>query len=132
MVVDSLSSGDIQQPARNVWLIATSLLSDIAWAFVGYGLLVAFAATLAGPTRPAIWVRRHLAPAFRHHVGLVYTAVGILYLLLVLWAPTRLQTTWYWVIVFAALIGVGVEIFRRQTINEFPTTAPRTPTATPA
>jgi hypothetical protein len=132
MLVDSLSSGNIQQPARNVWLIASSLLSDLAWAFVGYGLLVALAAVLAGPTRPALWVRRHLAPTFRDHVGLVYTAVGILYLLLVLWAPTRLQTTWYWVIVFAALIGVGVEIFRRQTIKEFPTEAHQTPTAAPA
>jgi hypothetical protein len=132
MLVDSLSSGNIQQPARNVWLIASSLLSDLAWAFVGYGLLVAFAAVLAGPTRPALWVRRHLAPTFRDHVGLVYTAVGILYLLLVLWAPTRLQTTWYWVIVFAALICVGVEIFRRQTIKEFPIETRQTPTAAPA
>jgi hypothetical protein len=132
MLVDSLSSGDIQQPARNVWLIASSLLSDLAWAFVGYGLLVAFAAVLAGPTRPAVWVRRALAPIFRDHVGLVYTVVGILYLLVVLWAPTRLQTTWYWVIVFAALIGVGVEIFRRQTIKEFPIEAHQTPTAAPA
>jgi hypothetical protein len=131
MVVDSLSSGDIQQPARNVWLIATSLLSDIAWAFVGYGLVLAFAAVLAGPTRPAVWVRRHLATPFREHVGLVYTIVGILYLLLVLWAPTRLQTTWYWVIVFAALIGVGVEIFRRQTITEFPVEATNAPTTAP-
>jgi hypothetical protein len=132
MLVDSLSSGNIQQPARNVWLIASSLLSDLAWAFVGYGLLVAFAAVLAGPTRPAVWIRRALAPALRDHVGLVYTAVGILYLLLVLWAPTRLQTTWYWVIVFAALIGVGVEIFRRQTIKEFPIETRQTPTAAPA
>jgi hypothetical protein len=132
MLVDSLSSGNIQQPARNVWLIASSLLSDLAWAFVGYGLLVALAAVLAGPTRPALWVRRHLAPTFRDHVGLVYTAVGILYLLLVLWAPTRLQTTWYWVIVFAALICVGVEIFRRQTIKEFPIETRQTPTAAPA
>jgi hypothetical protein len=92
----------------------------MAWAFVGYGLLLVFACILAGPTRPAVWVRRHLAPAFREHVGLVYIIVGIVYLLLVLWAPTRLQTTWYWVIVFAALIGVGVEVFRRQTIKEFP------------
>jgi hypothetical protein len=50
----------------------------------------------------------------------------------VLWAPTRLQTTWYWVIVFAALICVGVEIFRRQTIKEFPIETRQTPTAAPA
>ena len=122
----------LQRPARNVWLIATSLLSDIAWAYIGYGLLLAFAAIFAGPTQPAIRVRRSLAPVFRDHVGLVYTVVGVLYLLLVLWAPTRLQTTWYWVIVFAALIGLGVENFRRQTITEFPTEASERPTTAPA
>ena len=107
---------------------------DLAWAFIGYGLLVAFAAILAGPTRPALWVRRHLAPAFRdpHRPRCSRWSLGVLYLLLVLWAPTRLQTTWYSVIVFAALIGVGVEIFRRQTINEFPIEAHQTPTPTPA
>ena len=78
------------------------------------------AAILAGPTRPATWIRRHLAPAFREHVWLVYVVVAVLYLLVLLWAPTRAQTNWIPALVFAALIVFGVEVFRRQTIAEFP------------
>jgi len=121
MVVDSLASGAGNHTAgRHIWLIATSLLSDIAWALIGYGILVIVAAILAGPTRPAVWLRKTLAPTFREHVALVYTVVGVLYLLVLLWAPTRLQTEWIPAIVFAALIVLGVEVFRRQTISEFP------------
>ena len=120
MIIDSLSQPGNQKPVRDVWLIGTSLLSDIAWALIGYGILVIVAAILAGPIRPAVWVRKTLAPLFREHVGLVYTVVGVLYLLLLLWAPTRLQTEWIPAIIFAALIVFGVEVFRRQTISEFP------------
>ena len=120
MIIDSLANPGNHRPVRDVWLIGTSLLSDIAWACVGYGLVVVAAAILAGPTRPATWIRRHLAPAFREHVWLVYVVVAVLYLLVLLWAPTRAQTNWIPALVFAALIVFGVEVFRRQTIAEFP------------
>jgi len=120
MVVDSLSSGGQHKVSHDVWLIATSLLSDLAYATIGYGLIVAFAAVLAGPTRPATWIRRHLAPVFREHVGLTYIVVGVLYLLVILWAPTRAQTEWIAALVLGAAIFGGVEVFRRQTVKEFP------------
>jgi hypothetical protein len=120
MVVDSLSSGGEHKVSHDVWLIATSLLSDLAYAAIGYGLLVALAAVLAGPTRPATWVRAHLAPVFREHVGLTYIVVGVLYLLVILWAPTRAQTEWISALVLGAALFVGVEVFRRETVKEFP------------
>ncbi len=133
MIIDTLATGGgTHSPARQVWLIATSLLSDLAWAAIGYGLVLVFAAILAGPTRPAVWIRRNLASPFREHVALVYTVVGVLYLLLLLWAPTRSQTEWIPVLVFAALLVFGVEVFRRQTIAEFPPEGGGTKTAAPA
>jgi hypothetical protein len=119
MIIDSLAGGD-HTAAKNIWLIGTSLLSDLAWASVGYGLVVIVGAILAGPTRPAVRLRRTLAPAFREHVWLVYTVVGVLYLLLLLWAPTRAQTQWVPALILFALLVFGVEVFRRQTIREFP------------
>ena len=120
-VVDTVATGGGSHTAgRHIWLIATSLLSDLAWAAIGYGLVVAVGAILAGPTRPAVWVRRRLAPAFRGHVGLVYIVVGVLYLLLLLWAPTRAQTEWIPALILAAAVFAGVEVFRRQTVAEFP------------
>jgi hypothetical protein len=133
MIIDTLATGGGNHTAgKNLWLIATSLLSDLAWAAIGYGIVVIVAAILAGPTRPATWVRRQLAPAFREHVGLVYTVVGVLYLLLLLWAPTRAQTEWIPALVLAALLVFGVEVFRRHTVAEFPAEGGGAGTAAPA
>jgi hypothetical protein len=57
---------------------------------------------------------------FRDHVALTYTVVGVLYLLVLLWAPTRAQTEWIPALILWALLVFGVEVFRRQTIREFP------------
>jgi len=123
MLVNTLAKGaGTHAPGHNVWLIASSLLSDIAWAAITYGLIAVIAAILAGPTRPATWIRHQLAPSFRDHVGLVYTVVGVAYLLLILWGPTQAQRNWIWVLVFAGFIALGTELFRRETIREFPGT----------
>ena len=132
MILDTLAGGGNHPAGHNIWLIATSLLSDLAWASIGYGLVVIVGAILAGPTRPAVWVRRTLAPAFREHVGLVYVAVGVRYLLLLLWAPTRAQTQWIPALVLFALLLFGVEVFRRETIKEFPAGDGGGPTPAPA
>jgi hypothetical protein len=132
MLIDTLAKGGgTHTPARHVWLIATNLLSDIAYALVGYGIVLIVAAILAGPTRPAVWVRRNLASPFREHVALVYTVVGLLYLLVLLWAPTRAQREWIPALILGVLLVFGVEVFRRQTIAEFPGDEPGK-TAAPA
>src|SRR4029453_12210289 len=97
-----------KDPANDVWTIGTSLLSGIAWTVVIYGLIVIAAAWLAGPTRPAVWVRRELAPSFREHVGLVYSLVAVAYLLVCLWGPTPAFRQPISILVFAVLIAVGV------------------------
>jgi hypothetical protein len=132
MIIDSLAPGGGTHTAgTHIWLIATSLLSDLAWASIGYGIVLIVAAILAGPTRPAVWVRRTLAPVFREHVALVYTVVAVLYLLVLLWAPTRAQTQWIPALILGVLLVFGVEVFRRQTLAEFPGDEPGQ-TAAPA
>ena len=48
-----------------VWVIATDLLRDIAFALIAYGLIAVLGAVFAGPSRVAVATRRWLAPTFR-------------------------------------------------------------------
>jgi hypothetical protein len=120
-IVDTLTSTQAARPpASHAWLISTDLLAGIAWTAVAYGLVILVAAWISGPTRPAVWVRRQLAPSFREHVGLVYTIAAALYLLVVLWGPTPAFRQIIGILVFGALIALGIEAFRRLTLREFP------------
>jgi hypothetical protein len=120
-IVDTLTSGEsIRDSATNAWLIGTDLLKGIGLTAIIYGAVVILATVLAGPSRPAVWVRQRLAPSFRDRPGLVYTIVGGLYLLVVLWGPTPTFREPLWILIFAVLIGLGTEAFRRLTIREFP------------
>jgi hypothetical protein len=120
-LVDTLTSTQaVRSPANHAWLIGTDLLAGIAWTAVAYGLVILVAAWIAGPTRPAVWVRRQLAPSFREHAGLVYTIAGALYLLVVLWGPTPAFRQIIGILVFGALLGLGIEALRRLMLREFP------------
>ena len=104
--------------AKHVWLIGTSLLADISWNLIGYGLVTLAAAWLAGPTRPATWIRRRLAPTFREQPYLPFVIVGVLYLLVLLWGPTRAQRQWIPILVLAVLLALWTEMYRRITVAE--------------
>jgi hypothetical protein len=120
-IVDTLTNNQTAEaPARRTWLIGTDLLAGVAWTAIIYGLIVMAAAILAGPTRAATWVRLHLAPTMRERPGLVFSVVGLVYLLVVLWGPTPAFRNVLWIIVFAGLIALGTEAFRRLTVREFP------------
>ena len=120
-IVDTLTNTEsVRAPAAHAWLISTDLLAGLAWTAIAYGVVLLVAAWLAGPSRPATWVRRELAPSFRDRAGAIYAVVGTLYLLLVLWGPTPAFRNPLWILIFAGLIGVGTEAFRRVTLREFP------------
>lgn len=120
-IVDTLTNSQTAEiPAKRTWLIGTDLLSGIAWSAIGYGVVVALAAILAGPTHAATWVRSRLAPTMRERPGMVYAVVGVVYLLVVLWGPTQAFRQPLWIVIFAGLIGLGTEAFRRLTVREFP------------
>ena len=124
-IVNSLVKVPSNKPAvHEVWNIATSLLYAIAVALVIYGIVFAVAAWLAGPTRPAKFLRQSVAPTLRESPGVAYGIAGGVLLLLVAWGPTPAFRQIAWVILFAALFALGVAMLSRQTAVEYPDTQP--------
>lgn len=124
LVVDAAVSQvgvpDYRPAARAALVIGTALLSQIAWAGVAYGVVIAAYAILVGPTRPAVAVRRTLAPLLNATPAFVWGGAAALYLLLVVWAPTPAFRNWWTVLLLAVLAGAGIEALRRQSRREFP------------
>ncbi len=124
-VVNSLVKNPSNKPAvEHAFAIGTSLLYDLAVAMITYGLVVVVAAWIAGSTRPAIALRRALAPSLREHVQYVFATAALFLLLVVLWGPFPSTREVLPVIGFAILLGLGVEALRRETAREFPEAQP--------
>jgi hypothetical protein len=122
-VIDDLVANKSAAPAaHSVWTIGTSLLYDIAIAMFAYGVLFVVAAWLAGPSRLALAARRALAPALRDRLATVYGVLATVYLLIIVWGPTPATRKPLGIILFAALLVLGVELLRRQVAREFPQT----------
>jgi Short C-terminal domain len=120
-VVGALAKTESVRPAANaVWWTATGILHDVAQATIIMGIPVVFAAWLAGPTRPAIALRRAAAPWLRERPGVTYTVVGAVLALIVLWGPIPATRKVIPVLVMIGLVILGVEALRRQTAEEFP------------
>src|SRR5215212_1983460 len=120
-IVDSLVKVPSNEAAvHQAWTIATSLLFAIAVALIVYGVVFALAAWLGGPTRSAQLLRKAAAPELRESPGVAYTAAGGLLLALVIWGPTPAFRQLAWILLFAALLALGVTVLRRQTAVEFP------------
>jgi hypothetical protein len=119
-VVDQLSSSNSVQPAvSDAWNIGTSLLDAGGSATIFYGIVIVLGAWLAGPGGIATSARRLIAPVLdRRLIG--YGVLLLLLLLLFWWSPTegfhRLPTA----ILIIALLVIGFEVLRRQTVREFP------------
>jgi hypothetical protein len=127
-LVDALTSNpDAKRPVTAAWAIGTELLRNVGINVVIYGLVAIFAAWVAGPSRPAVALRRWSAPTMRNHPVLVYGLVAVVLLILLVTGPTDAQRV-YPLLVLFGLACVGVEVLRRQTEREFPpTTAVLTP-----
>ena len=67
--VDALTEPSSEDSGRRVWLISTSILAQIGWAAVIYGVVVILGAVLAGPTSRAVAVRRRIAPVAERASG---------------------------------------------------------------
>jgi hypothetical protein len=122
--VDTLSSPTFSGPVRDVWLIGSSILGQIGRATVLYGAVGLAGAVLAGPGALANRARRWLAPTLNDRQGVVWGVTSALYLLLVLWGPTHALRVWWGILLLAALLAIGIVALRRQTLREFPPTAP--------
>jgi hypothetical protein len=124
-IVDRLVQADSVKPAaHDAWNIGTSLLWAIAFAFVIYGLVIVAAAWIAGPNKWAVSARRFLAPQFREHPGRIWAAAGFVYLLVLIWGPTPAFRHIVPVLIIGALLALGIELLRRQVVEEYPGAPP--------
>jgi hypothetical protein len=119
-IVDSLVANEAFRPAAHaVWWIATDQLrvANITLLFVG---LVGLAgAWVAGPGEWAREVRRAATPYLRERM-LAYGALATVALLLLAWSPTPATRSWYSVIVLLGMAIIGIELLRRQAMQDFP------------
>jgi hypothetical protein len=120
-IVDALVKTEAnKQPVRVIWSLETSVMRDIAIILVVYGALVLLATVLAGPNRPAVAVRRWLAPSFRDHPVVVWATALALFLLLLAVGPTAGDRQLLGIAILAATTAIAIEALRRQTLREFP------------
>jgi hypothetical protein len=119
-VVDALASTEAVRPAAEAaWSISTSLLVEAASASIVYGVVLVFAAWLAGRTSWAVATRRTLAPYLREP-RIAYGALAVIALILLAWGPTPALRRPLPAIILIALLALGVEALRRLTEREFP------------
>jgi hypothetical protein len=119
-LVNALTTGtDPKHAVTAAWAIGTQLLRNVGINAVIYGLGIMFAAWIAGPSRPATWVRRELAPTMRDRPVVIYGAVAVVLFLVLITGPTDAQRIFPLLILFCFAFA-GTEILRRQTAREFP------------
>ena len=69
-IVDALASGEsVRGAIGNTWLIGTTLLSQVAWALVVYGIVILLGTWFAGPSRYAVRGRQAIGPTLRDRPG---------------------------------------------------------------
>ena len=119
-LVDALTGNpDAKGAVSAAWAIGTQLLRNTGVNAVIYGVVIMFAAWIAGPSRPATWLRRVSAPTMREHPVVVYGAVSLVLFLVLLAGPTDAQRIFPLLILFAFAYA-GTEVLRRRTAREFP------------
>lgn len=129
-ITNSLVSNDAQRPAIRATIgIGTSILAEIAVAFIIVGIVVVIAAWFAGPARIAVTGRRAIAPFLREEPGWTYAIVASVMVLIFIWQPIPATGTPVGIIVFSCLALLGTELLRRQTEREFPDAMPGDATA---
>jgi Ca2+/Na+ antiporter len=119
-LIDQLTNNpDAKKAVTATWAIGTELLRNVGENAIIYGLVVIFAAWIAGPSRPATWCRRVSAPTVRNHPIVLYGAVTLILILVLLAGPTDAQRV-YPLLVLFALAYVATEWLRRHMNREFP------------
>ncbi len=121
VIVDSLVKTEANKhPVSVIWAVETNVLQDIGILLVVYGAIVLLATVLAGPNRPAVALRRWLAPSFRHHPIVVWATALAVFLMLLAWGPTAGNRRLLGVAILAATSAIAIEALRRKTLREFP------------
>ena len=119
-IVDALAPTNAVEPAASAaWSIVTELLRDGGRTAIGLGVVVLFAAWLAGAGAPARSLRAELAPLLARP-ELAYGTAAVLYIAILLWAPTAQTTRPQLMLAGAIILAIGVAALRRQTAREHP------------
>ena len=119
-LVNALAKTAAVEPAvAAAWTISTTLLVQAAWATIGYGVFMVFAAWLAGPSRPTVAFRRAIAP-YARHPGIAYAALAVFVVLLLWWAPTPRPRDPALALILVALLAVATEALRRRSCATIP------------
>jgi hypothetical protein len=127
-IVDALASGEsVRSAVGDTWIIGTSLLAEVAWALIIYGLVILIGTWLAGPSRYAVRARTAIGPTLRDRPGLAWGGLGVLFLLLVLWGPVPALRSWVGILLLGALVALGFEAFRRVTLGGLGSSDPGAP-----
>src|SRR5215204_2781 len=120
IVVDELATTEsVEAAAANAWDIVTALLRDGGLTLMGIGVLLLVAVWIAGTSRYATSTRKWLAPHLARP-ELAFGGAAALLALLVWWGPTAQTHRWQLILVTAVVLGIGVEVLRRETAKEFP------------
>ncbi|MCD9625217.1 SHOCT domain-containing protein [Rhabdothermincola salaria] len=119
-VVSMVENPANEAPARSVFMIASALLAQLAWAGVAYGVVLVAGAVYAGPSRAAVAVRREAAPLLSTEPWAVWSTAAVVFGLLVLWSPLPAFDVWWSTLILLAVYGFAVEALRRQSRREFP------------
>ena len=123
-LVSKLVVADSVRPAAShAYAILTHLLKGAGWTAVIVGVVALVGVWLAGPGGRATDARRWLAPYLRRP-EIAYGGVLVAYLLLLWWKPTPQFAFLLNVVLFLALLLVGLETLRRLTAREFPDAEP--------
>ena len=126
-VVEELTTtSGVQEAAEEAWEIVTRLLADGAWAAIAIGLVALVGVWLSGDGRSGVASRRWLAPVLGRP-EMTYGVLALLLLLFVWWEPFPQARRPLYLVVTGILLVIGVELFRRATVREFPTEAAAAP-----
>jgi hypothetical protein len=123
IVEDLVASETVKPAVQAAWDILTAQLRDGGFTLVGVGVIVLFAAWLAGSSPSAVGRRRALAP-YLARSEIAYGAAAALFLLLLWWQPTVQTTRPQLMLAAAIILALGVELLRRQTAREVPDPPP--------
>jgi hypothetical protein len=128
-LVDALTTNSVDKGAVDVvWAVETQLLRNVGINAVIYGVFVIFGAWVAGPARPARWLRR---VTLGEHPWIGYGALAVVLLIVLATGPTDAQRIYPLLVVFA-LAFVGIEVLRRQAVRERQPAVPEAPALTPS
>jgi hypothetical protein len=119
-VTTSLTTTAAAEPAvTSTWEIGTSLLKETGQSLLIYGIVIVFAAWLAGPTGVATSIRSAIAPYLRQP-RFAYGFLAVLLVLLFWWDPVVATSRLVPSLIIVILLALGIEMLRRQVIREFP------------